>query len=43
MIDGTGTTNYSYKAITGAVSLGAGQLDWVDGPLSLATDKITYG
>jgi RHS repeat-associated protein len=40
MADGTGTTTYAYKPITGSVSLGAGQLQTVDGPLT--NDTITY-
>ena len=42
MVDGTGTTNYSFKPIVASPSVGAGQLEWVDGPLSTTTDKITY-
>lgn len=38
--DGTGTTTYAYKPITGGVSLGAGRLQSVDGPL--VNDTITY-
>lgn len=41
MIDGAGTTDYSYYPITANPSLGAGQLKDVDGPL--ANDTITYG
>lgn len=40
MIDGTGTTVYSYNAITGSTSPGAGLLQSVDGPLT--NDTITY-
>jgi YD repeat-containing protein len=40
MADGTGTTTYAYKPITGGVSLGAGLLQSVDGPL--VNDTITY-
>lgn len=40
ILDGTGTTTYTYKPITGSASLGAGQLQFVDGPL--ANDTITY-
>ncbi len=41
MVDGTGTTSYSYYQITTTPPLGAGQLQTVDGPL--ANDVITYG
>jgi RHS repeat-associated protein len=41
MVDGSGTTNYSYYQITSTPSLGAGQLQTVDGPL--ANDAINYG
>jgi YD repeat-containing protein len=40
MVDGTGTTTYAYNAITGSVSIGAGQLYSVDG--ALANDTIIY-
>ncbi|HYR21483.1 MAG TPA: RHS repeat-associated core domain-containing protein [Chthoniobacterales bacterium] len=42
MADGTGTTTYAYKPITGSVSLGAGQLQTVDGPLTNDTISYTY-
>lgn len=41
MTDGTGTTTYTFVPITGGVTLGAGQLASVDGPLS--DDTISYG
>jgi len=41
MVDGTGTTNYSYYLITATPPLGAGQLYQVAGPLTNST--ITYG
>ncbi|HKQ38302.1 MAG TPA: RHS repeat-associated core domain-containing protein [Verrucomicrobiae bacterium] len=41
MVDGTGTTLYSYHPITPVPTLGAGQLASVDGPLP--DDTITYG
>jgi RHS repeat-associated protein len=41
MTDGTGTTLYSYNAVTGTPTLGAGALASVDGPLP--NDTITYG
>jgi RHS repeat-associated protein len=40
MVDGTGTATYAYKPITGSASLGAGQLQSVDGPL--VNDTVTY-
>ena len=40
MIDGTGTTRYSYNPVTGTPTLGAGGLASVDGPLP--NDTITY-
>ncbi len=40
MRDGTGVTRYHYIPITGAPTLGAGQLASVDGPLP--NDTITY-
>src|SRR5207302_4485721 len=40
MADGTGTTTYAYKPIAVPPTLGAGQLQSVDGPL--ANDTITY-
>jgi len=40
MIDGTGTTIYSYNPITASPGLGAGNMASVDGPL--ANDTITY-
>ena len=40
MLDGTGTTLYSYIPITPAPTLGAGQLASVDGPLR--NDTITF-
>jgi len=41
MVDGTGTTTYSYHPITASPPLGAGQIETVDGPL--ANDTIAYG
>ena len=41
MTDGTGTTNYSYYAITVSPTLGAGKLQAVDGPLT--NDTVSYG
>lgn len=40
MEDGVGTTTYTYNAITGTPTLGAGRLASVDGPLD--DDEITY-
>jgi len=40
MIDGTGTTTYTYNPITTSPSLGAGELASVDGPL--ANDTVSY-
>lgn len=40
MTDGTGTTRYGYIPINGALSLGAGQLASVDGPMP--DDIITF-
>lgn len=40
MTDGTGTTHYGYIPINAALSLGAGQLASVDGPLQ--DDTITF-
>jgi RHS repeat-associated protein len=40
MVDGTGTTTYSYHSVGRTPSLGAGSLDTVDGPLS--NDTIAY-
>jgi len=42
MADGTGTTTYSYNAITGSVSPGAGRLQSVAGPLANSTVAYTY-
>jgi RHS repeat-associated protein len=42
MHDGTGDTNYSYYTVTATPSLGAGQLQTVDGPLSNDTISYTY-
>jgi RHS repeat-associated protein len=42
MVDGTGTTTYAYNAITGSVSLGAGQLQSVAGPLPNSTITYSY-
>jgi RHS repeat-associated protein len=42
MVDGTGTTTYNYNTITGSVSLGAGQLQSVVGPLANSTVVYTY-
>jgi len=42
MIDGTGTTTYTYNTIPGTVSLGAGQLQSVAGPLANSTVSYTY-
>lgn len=42
MVDGTGTTNYTYNAITGLTSPGAGQLQSVAGPLVSSTITYTY-
>jgi RHS repeat-associated protein len=42
MADGTGTTTYTYKPITGSISLGAGQLQSVAGPLANSTISYTY-
>ncbi|HEY2944635.1 MAG TPA: RHS repeat-associated core domain-containing protein [Vicinamibacteria bacterium] len=42
IVDGTGTTTYSYHAITGTPPLGAGQLASVDGPLTNDTVSYTY-
>ncbi|HEY3853563.1 MAG TPA: RHS repeat-associated core domain-containing protein [Verrucomicrobiae bacterium] len=39
-IDGAGITLYNYNPITGSTSLGAGQLQSIDGPLP--NDTITY-
>lgn len=41
MVDGSGTTNYSYYPITGTPPLGAGQLQTVDAPPH-TSDAITY-
>jgi YD repeat-containing protein len=40
MVDGTGTTSYSYHPVTTGGTLGATQLSAVDGPLS--NDTISY-
>ncbi|HYR83403.1 MAG TPA: RHS repeat-associated core domain-containing protein [Terriglobia bacterium] len=40
MVDGTGTTNYTYYPVTTVGTLGATQLSTVDGPLS--NDTISY-
>lgn len=40
MIDGTGTTSYSYNAVTAPASLGAARLSSINGPLT--NDTITY-
>jgi RHS repeat-associated protein len=42
MTDGTGTTRYDYIPISAALSLGAGQLASVDGPLPDDTITFTY-
>jgi RHS repeat-associated protein len=42
MVDGTGTTSYAYQPITGAASLGAGQIGSADGPLANDTISYTY-
>ncbi|HEY5564931.1 MAG TPA: hypothetical protein VIL33_05025, partial [Rhodothermia bacterium] len=41
MVDGTGTTTYSYHPTRASPPLGAGRLSSVDGPL--ANDAIAYG
>ncbi|MDB6134232.1 MAG: hypothetical protein JWM59_2475 [Verrucomicrobiales bacterium] len=41
MVDGIGTTNYSYHAVTDASAPGAGRLASVDGPWD--NDLISYG
>ena len=40
MVDGTGTTTYTYYPVTTGGTLGATQLATVDGPLS--NDTISY-
>jgi hypothetical protein len=40
MTDGNGTTTYSYYPTTSSPTLGAGQLQSVDGPW--ANDTVTY-
>ena len=42
MVDGVGTTTYSYNPITGSASLGAGQLASTAGPLSSSSVSYTY-
>ena len=42
MTDGTGTTTYSYNAITSTPILGAGRLASVAGPISSSTIGYTY-
>jgi len=42
MVDGTGTTGYTYHPVTTGGTLGAGQLATVDGPLSNDTISYTY-
>jgi RHS repeat-associated protein len=42
MVDGTGTTAYSYNPITVPPALGAGQLASVTNPASLGNSVITY-
>jgi RHS repeat-associated protein len=43
MTDGTGTTGYSYNAITGSVTTGAGRLAGVSVPIAGSTATIAYG
>lgn len=43
MVDGTGTTAYTYHPVTAGGSLGATQLATVDGPLANDTISYTYG
>jgi RHS repeat-associated protein len=40
MLDGTGTTTYTYNPITAPPALGAGQLGSIDGPLT--NDTLTF-
>jgi RHS repeat-associated protein len=42
MADGVGTTSYTYNAITGSSSLGAGQLSSVAGPIASSSVGYTY-
>src|SRR5205085_9354748 len=42
MADGTGTTTYAYKPIIGSISLGAGQLQSIAGPLVNSTISYSY-
>jgi RHS repeat-associated protein len=42
MADGIGTTNYTYNAITGSPSPGAGQLASIAGPLANSTIAFSY-
>src|SRR5947209_16438332 len=42
MVDGTGTTTYTYYPVTTGGTLGAAQLATVDGPLSNDTISYTY-
>lgn len=42
VVDGTGTTGYTYHPITSSASLGAGRLATVDGPLANDTVSYTY-
>jgi YD repeat-containing protein len=41
-VDGTGTTSYSYNAITSGTGLGQGRLGGVTGPLANSTIAYTY-
>lgn len=42
MTDGTGTTSYSYNAITGTATLGAGRLASVSVPIAGSSATVAY-
>jgi RHS repeat-associated protein len=42
MVDSTGTTTYSYNAITGSLTTGAGRLSSVSVPIASSTAGVTY-
>jgi hypothetical protein len=42
MTDGIGTTSYSYNAITGSVTLGAGRLGSVSVPIAGSSAAVAY-
>jgi YD repeat-containing protein len=43
MTDGTGTTSYSYNAITGSITTGAGRLASINVPIAGSTAAVAYG